>query len=78
MISGKAIIQHELDLFFKNCMEHMHDTEEYWDYVVDWSRQYAARRGNTPEIRDLILERIERLERKFGHKNVGGDRNDKS
>lgn len=77
MITGKAIIQHELDLFFRSCMEHMHDTEEDWDYVIDWSRQYAVRRGNSPEIRELLLERIERLERKFGHKNVGGDRSDK-
>lgn len=77
-ISGKAMIQHELELFFGNCMEHMHDTEEDWGYVIRWSKKYAASKGNTPEIRELILEHIERLERKFGHKNVGGDRSDKS
>lgn len=77
-ISGKTIIRHELDLFFGNCMEHMHDTEEDWGYVIRWSKKYAASKGNTPEIRELILEHIERLERKFGHKNVGGDRSDKS
>lgn len=59
-------------------MEHMHDTEEDWGYVIRWSKKYAASKGNTPEIRELILEHIERLERKFGHKNVGGDRSDKS
>ena len=77
MISGKAMIQHELDLFFGNCMEHMRDTEEDWDYVIRWSKKYAAGKGNTPEVRELILEHIEQLERKFGHKNAGGDRSDK-
>ncbi len=72
------MIQHELELFFGNCMEHMHDTKEDWGYVIRWSKKYAASKGNTPEIRELILEHIERLERKFGHKNVGGDRSDKS
>lgn len=71
------MIQHELDLFFGNCMEHMHDTEKDWDYVIRWSKKYAASKGNIPEIRELILERIEQLERKFGHKNVGGDAGDK-
>lgn len=72
------MIQHELDLFFGNCMEHMHDTEEDWDYVIRWSKKYAFSKGNTPEIREMILERIEQMERKFGHRNLGGDMNDKN
>ena len=69
MIS-KGIVKHELDIFFGNCMKRMQDTEKDWVYVIEWSQRYADQKGNDQEVVEMILDHINQLEKKFGHKNA--------
>lgn len=69
MIS-KGIVKHELDIFFGNCMNRMQDTKKDWVYVIDWSQRYADRKENDHEVVEMILDHINQLEKKFGHKNA--------
>lgn len=67
---NKNLIRHELNIFFGNCMSHMHDTKEDWEFVIDWSQRYADSKNNDPEVVEMILNHINQLEKKFNHKNA--------
>lgn len=67
---NKGVVKHELDIFFGNCMNRMQDTKKDWVYVIEWSQRYANRKGNDQEVVEMILDHINQLEKKFGHKNA--------